>query len=354
MKKNKLAIFSILLTALVVIAPSKASARDQITAVGSSTVYPFVTVVAEQFGNKTKFKTPVVESTGTGGGLKLFCAGVDEKTPDIANASRRITPDELLSCYKNKVTDISEIKIGFDGIIVANAAKAFAFDLKPAELFLALAAKVPSKTSPKDLVDNYYKTWNEINPAFPKQEIKVYGPPPTSGTRDAFAELVLEPGCWDLEAYKVNYADNDKRKAACHLIREDGVYIEAGENDNLIVQKLNANPDALGVFGYSFLEENKNIVQGSKISGIAPTHDTIADGSYVISRPLYVYVKRAHIGSVPGIEEFLKELVSSDAIAAFGYLEEKGLIPLPDAELAKVQADVNSGKKLENLAETSK
>lgn len=218
-------------------------------------------------------------------------------------------------------------------------------------MFLALAGKVPSKEDPSVLVDNYYQTWNEIDPKFPKNKIRVYGPPATSGTRDAFVELVMEAGCWHLDAYKKAYSDFGVRKKACHEIREDGAYIEAGENDNLIVQKLNSNPDSLGIFGFSFLEENANLVQGSKISGIAPTHDSIADGSYVISRPLYVYVKRSHIGIIPGIKEFMAELVSSDAIAPFGYLEEKGLIPLPEEALKQIQQEVNQGKKLENLAE---
>jgi len=349
--KKILASLLVLLAVAIIFAPSNALAREQISIVGSSTVYPFVTVVAEQYGRKTKSKTPVVEAPGTGGGLKLFCSGIDLKTPDVVNASRRITPEELLQCYKNKVTDITEIKLGFDGIVLANAVEAYSYNITINELFMALAQKVPSKTSPKDLVDNYYITWNEINPAFPNKKIKVYGPPATSGTRDAFAELVMEAGCWNLEAFQENYTNFDRRKKACHQLREDGAYVEAGENDNLIVQKLRTDPDALGIFGYSFLEENQNLVQGSKISGVAPTHDNIANGSYVISRPLFVYVKRGHIGKIPGLEEFLLELVSDDAIAPFGYLEEKGLIPLPENELEQIQDDVNRGKKLENLAE---
>jgi phosphate transport system substrate-binding protein len=351
MKKLKLSLFAFLTFALCSIVTADAGAREQIRVVGSSTVYPFVTVVAEQFGRKTKFKTPVVEATGTGGGLKLFCSEVDLSTPDAVNASRRITPAELLDCYKNGVNEIAEIKIGYDGIIIANSVKSYGYDFTLAEIFMALAAKVPSKTEPSNLVPNFYKTWDEINPKFPKKEIRVYGPPATSGTRDAFVELVMEAGCWHKDAYIKAYPDYNLRKKACHEIREDGAYIEAGENDNLIVQKLNSNPDSLGIFGYSFLEENANLVRGSKVSGIAPVHDTIADGSYVISRPLFVYFKLQHIGEIEGIEEFMKELVSSDAIAPFGYLEEKGLIPLPEANLKQIQMDVNQGKKLENLAE---
>lgn len=328
-----------------------ASARDQIRAVGSSTVYPFVTVAAEQYGKKTKSKTPIVEATGTGGGFKLFCESDADTSPDFANASRRIKPEELLTCFKNDVKQIGEIKIGYDGIVVANANTAPKFNLSLKDLFLALARKVPAKDDQKKLVDNYYKNWNEINPDLPKQKIEVYGPPPTSGTRDAFVELAMETGCKNFEAFKLAYPSEDERKKGCHLIREDGAFIEAGENDNLIVQKLISNKNAVGVFGYSFLKENSGKIQGSTISGVAPTHDTIADSSYILSRPLYVYAKRSHIGKVPGIAEFIKELTSDDAISEFGYLSERGLIALPTNELKAVQADAASGKLLQNLAE---
>lgn len=346
--KNKILAFSFL---VIVAFASTAQARDQIRVVGSSTVYPFVTVVAEKFGKGGKFKTPIVESTGTGGGFKLFCAGLGKDTPDVTDASRRIKPDELVSCYKNNVKEISEVKIGYDGIVVANSVKGAKFDLSLKDLYLALGKKVPSAKDPKKLIDNPYKTWNQVNSQLPKQKIEVYGPPPTSGTRDSFAELIMEGGCWNLEAMKIQYTNPDDRKKACRAIREDGVYIEAGENDNLIVQKLKANPNALGIFGFSFLDENKAIVQGAKISGVAPTHEAIADGTYIISRPLYVYVKRAHIGKIPGIKEFLTELISNNAAANFGYLEERGLIPMSEKELKAVQKAVKEGKLLENLAE---
>ncbi|PIR32095.1 MAG: phosphate ABC transporter substrate-binding protein [Alphaproteobacteria bacterium CG11_big_fil_rev_8_21_14_0_20_44_7] len=344
-------LLSILLVATISL---PAYARDQIRVVGSSTVYPFVTTVAEQYGRKTGFNTPIVESTGTGGGFKLFCSGKGLSYPDIANASRRIKPNELLDCYKNNVLDIKEIKFGFDGIVLANSVESPSFDLTVSDIFLALARKIPSRKNPNKLVDNYYKSWDEINPSFPKQKISVYGPPPTSGTRDAFVELVMEAGCWHLDAYKNLYENFNERKKACHMIREDGVYVEAGENDNLIVQKLKANPQSLGIFGFSFLEENANFVQGSAISSVKPTHDSIASGQYIISRPLFVYIKGENIGLVPGIEEFIKELVSDEAIAPYGYLEERGLIPLPDAELKKMQKDAVAGKKLENLVEEEK
>ena len=351
MKKTLLATIFVAAITLGCNPGNNAQAADQIRIVGSSTVYPFVTVVAEKFGKAGKFKTPIVESTGTGGGFKLFCAGVGLDTPSISDASRRIKPEELLTCRKNGVSDLSEVKIGFDGIIIANSTAAPQFSLSVKDLALALGKQVPDAKDPKKLVPNFYKTWNEVNKDLPKQKIEVYGPPPTSGTRDSFAEMIMESGCTKWEAAKATYADAESRKKACRTIREDGAYIEAGENDNLIVQKLKSNKNAMGIFGYSFLEENKAIVQASKISGTLPTHATIADGSYIISRPLFVYVKRAHIGKVPGIKEFLTELVSSKSAGALGYLEGRGLIPLPDAELKAVQKEVVDGKVLNNLAE---
>ena len=330
---------------------SAAEARDQIRIVGSSTVYPFVTVAAEKFGKGGKFKTPIVESTGTGGGFKLFCAGTGTDTPDITNASRRIKPEELVNCYKNNAKEISEIKLGYDGIVIANSVKSAKFNLSLKDIYLALGKKVPSPKNPKKLVDNPYKTWNEVNSQLPKQKIEVYGPPPTSGTRDSFAELVMEGGCHSLEAMKIQYADANERKKACRAVREDGAFIEAGENDNLIVQKLKTNPTALGIFGYSFLEENKSIVKAAAVSGVLPNHDTIADGTYIISRPLYIYVKRAAIAKVKGIKEFLTEITSDAAAAPLGYLEGRGLIPLPEKELKEVQKGVKEGKLLQNLAE---
>ncbi len=352
--KNMLnkSIFKLSLAAVIIIsAATAAKASDQLRVVGSSTVYPFTTAAAEQFGKKTKMKTPIIESTGTGGGFKLFCEGAGENTPSISDASRRIKPDELLTCRKNSVNEISEFKIGYDGIAVANSVRAPKFALSLKDLFLALGRKVPAKNDPNKLVDNFYKTWDEIDSSLPKQKISVYGPPPTSGTRDSFAELALQSVCTNYEGFKALYPNAEERKKACGLIREDGVYIEGGEDDNILVQKLNTNQTALGVFGYSFLKENEKLVQGSTISGVAPTHSSIADGSYILSRPLYVYVKRAHIGKVAGIKEFINELTSDEAIGEYGYLVDKGLIQMPVAELKQVQADVKAGKLLDNLAE---
>ena len=307
--------------------------RDYISIVGSSTVYPFSTVVAERFGKSTKFATPKVESTGSGGGLKLFCSGVGSATPDITNASRAIKSSEVELCAKNGIKDIIEVTIGYDGIVLANTTEAKQISLTRREIFLALAKNIPNPDGSETLVDNPYKTWNEINPTLPTFKIEVLGPPPTSGTRDAFAELALEGGCKTFPFIKaMKKQDKKKYKAVCHAVREDGAYVEAGENDNLIVQKLVANPTALGVFGYSFLEQNSEKVQGSLIDGKLPTFDAIADGSYPVSRSLFFYVKKAHIGVIPGIEQYLAEFTSEKAMGEYGYLAEKGMIPMTDEE----------------------
>jgi len=268
-----------LLVALVAACP--AIARDQINIVGSSTVFPFSTTVAERFGKSTEFKTPVVESTGSGGGLKLFCAGVGERYPDIANASRRIKASEVEKCAANGVNEIIEAKIGFDGIVLANSREAAQMEISTRDIFLALAKDVPNgegATQP-----NPYTTWDEINPELPAIKIEVLGPPPTSGTRDAIAELALEGGCKSFDWIKaLKKTDKSAYKALCHRIREDGAYIEAGENDNLIVQKLQANPTAFGIFGYSFLEQNSDSLQGSIVNGVPPEFEEIADGNYPI------------------------------------------------------------------------
>ena len=323
-----------------------ALAAEQIRIVGSSTVYPFSTTVAEQFGKTTKFKTPIVESTGSGGGLKLFCSGIGQKHPDIANASRRIKDSEVKRCAKNGIKDIVEVKIGYDGIVLANSRKTEKMKLGLKDIFLGLAKDVPAGDG--KLQPNPYKTWKDVNPALPDTKIEVLGPPPTSGTRDAFVELAMEGGCKTFDwikgikkASKIAKKGGDnakamalkqKYKAICHSVREDGHYIEAGENDNLIVQKLNANPKALGIFGYSFLDQNADKVHGSIIEGHAPTFENIAEGKYKVSRALFFYVKKAHMGRVAGIREFMAEFTSERTWGPEGYLTDKGLIPLSDAE----------------------
>jgi phosphate transport system substrate-binding protein len=326
------------------------SARDYISIVGSSTVYPFATVVAEQFGKTSAFKTPKIESTGSGGGLKLFCAGIGVQHPDITNASRRIKSTEVETCAKNGVTDIIEVKVGYDGIVVANSKKAGQFELTRKEIFLALAKDVPDPKGGQKTVPNPYQTWNEVNPALPKAKIEVIGPPPTSGTRDAFVELAMEGGCKKFDwIAAMKKSDKKGYKALCHTVREDGAYIEAGENDNLIVQKLDANPNALGIFGFSFLDQNSDKVQGSRVDGVDVSFDNIASGKYPVSRPLYFYVKKAHIGVIPGIEAYLAEFTSDKAWGDEGYLTDKGLIPMPKEERAKFASDVKAMNTLAAL-----
>jgi phosphate transport system substrate-binding protein len=324
-----------------------AQQRDSISIVGSSTVYPFATVVAEKFGKAGSFKTPKIESTGTGGGFKLFCGGVGVQHPDMSNASRAIKATEFEACQKNGVTDIVEVKIGYDGIVVANSKKAPALKLTAKDIFLALAKEVPDPKGGEGLVANPYKTWKEVNASLTDVKIEVLGPPPTSGTRDAFLELGMEPGALKFEGLKKLSKDDPKKfQKVFGSIREDGAYVEAGENDNLIVQKLGTNPNALGIFGFSFLDQNTDKLQGSYVDGNPPTFENIASGKYPMSRPLFFYVKKAHVGVIPGIKEYLAEFTSEKAWGKDGYLSEKGLIPLPDAERKQVADSVKALKAL--------
>lgn len=373
--KNQLIGAVAILVAVGGLSAAQAANRDSVSIVGSSTVYPFATVVAERFGRATSFKSPKIESTGTGGGLKLFCSSVGANTPDITNASRRIKKSEYDDCQSNGVTDIVEVLIGYDGIAIANSSKATKLELTLKDIYLALSKDIPGVDG--KLMANPHKTWKDVNPQLPAIKIEVMGPPPTSGTRDAFAELAMAGGAKaiaELNALSELGADQaDEIKASmaklgipvgvydalaeqkgkapkgedvfvtvAYALREDGAYIEAGENDNLIVQKLEANPDAVGVFGFSFLEENGDKVQGSSVNGVVPNFDTIADGAYPVSRPLYFYIKGAHVGKIPGIQEYAVEFTSNKAMGEDGYLQEKGLIPLSEAALKQVQADVRN------------
>ncbi len=332
MKKVLLAVSALALFA------GPALARDQIRIVGSSTVYPFTTTVAENFGKTSGMKTPVVKSTGTGGGMKLFCSGAGEDTPDMTNASRRIKKSEFEACAKNGVTEIVEIKVGFDGLTVAASKDAPDMKLTKQQLFMALAKQVPDKDG--KLVDNPYKMWSDIDASLPKEKIEILGPPPTSGTRDSFMELAMEVGAGKFESLEaLKKSDAKAFEAVWKSMREDGAFVEAGENDNLIVQKLQANPAALGIFGFSFLEENASSIKGIEIDGAAPSYESVASGDYKMSRPLYVYVKKQHVGVVPGIAEFVAEYVSDKALGADGYLGAKGLITLPGADAEKTRAD---------------
>ena len=341
MKKTTL----LLVTAAATAVAGPAAARDSISVVGSSTVYPFATVVAERFGKTTDFATPKIESTGSGGGIKLFCGGIGVDTPDIANASRRMKTSEYEQCQENGVTDVTEVLIGYDGIAVANSVEAEQLSLSREDLYLALAKEVPDPDGGESLVANPYRNWSEVNPDLPATRIEVLGPPPTSGTRDAFVELVMEEGCSGFEL--IESLEEDAKDAACQAMREDGAYVEAGENDNLIVQKLEANQDAVGIFGFSFLDQNSDKVQSSRIDGEEATFETIADGAYPVSRPLYFYVKAQHVGTVPGIEEYVAEFTSDGAWGEDGYLADKGMIPLDDDKREEVGTAARGMEKLQ-------
>ena len=349
-------IFLISLASSVILIASPDSnaqaARDSINIVGSSTVYPFTTTVAEQFGRAGKFKTPKVERTAgasidKGAGIKLFCNGVGPQFPDIANASRRIKASELQTCAQNGIKEVVEIKVGYDGIVIAENKSGSSLNLTRKDVYLALAKNVPDPANPSAMIANPYKTWKDVNKALPATKIEVLGPPPTSGTRDSFAELYMEAGCrsfaW-LETLRSQDEASFKRK--CTTMREDGGYVEAGENDNLIVQKLAANPSAVGIFGYSFLEENLDKLKGAVVDGVSPSFETVASGKYPASRPLFIYVKKAHVGVIPGINEFIAEYTSEKALGEDGYLGEKGLIPPANSEIAKIRADAKSLKAL--------
>ena len=324
------------------------SARDYVSIVGSSTVYPFATVVAETFGKSTEFRTPKVESTGSGGGLKLFCEGIGVEHPDIANASRRIKRSEVERCAGNGVNEILEVKVGYDGIVLANSRRSDRLAISLRDLWLALAAEVPAASGEETLAANTAENWADVNPELPAVKIEVLGPPPTSGTRDAFVELAMEGGCKHFDWIEaIEKEDKHRYKEVCHTIREDGAFIEAGENDNLIVQKLAANPGAFGVFGFSFLDQNSDKLRGSLVNGVEPEFENISDGSYPVSRALYFYVKKAHIGSIPGIEEYLHEFSAEKAWGPEGYLADKGLIPMPDAEREQFRSDIMNLKNLD-------
>ncbi|MBU3014450.1 PstS family phosphate ABC transporter substrate-binding protein [Poseidonibacter lekithochrous] len=324
------------------------SARDQIKIVGSSTVYPFSSSVAEEFGATTKFPTPVVESTGSGGGMKLFCAGNDLNTPDITNASRRMKSTEFQMCEKNGVTDITEAVIGYDGIAFAQSISNKAFDISKTNLALAVAKEVPSKDG-KSLIANPYKKWSDIDASLPNREIIVYGPPKSSGTRDAFEELVLQNTFKKMAVYTDLYkADKkaNKKYKKYSILRTDGVYVEAGENDNLIVQKLEKNKNAFGVFGFSFLEENDDKVQGATINGVHPTPDNISSSKYPVSRSLFFYIKNSHAKEVPAMNKYVDLFMSDKMIGQEGILTEIGLIPLPADMAHKIATSVKNKNKL--------
>ena len=328
----------------------RADGRDTINIVGSSTVYPFTTVVAERFGKASGMKTPKVESTGTGSGMKLFCAGMSLDTPDFTNASRRMKKSEQEKCAENGVKEVVEMPVGYDGLTIAQVKGAAPMNLTREQVYLALAKQIPKKNGEESLIDNPNKLWSDIDKSLPATKIEVMGPPPSSGTRDSFVELTLEYGCksyaW-LESLEKSDKDDFAKK--CKSIREDGAYIEAGENDNLIVQKLTASKNLLGVFGYSFLEENLDKVQAVSVEGVKPTSESVSSGEYKLSRAMFVYMKKGHVGSVPGMHEFAKEFVSDASMGEDGYLVDKGLIPLPKEEAEKARANIAALTVMEPL-----
>ena len=333
---------TIALAAVATLAIStSAQARDQIRIVGSSTVYPFSTTVAEQFGKTSGFKTPVVESTGSGGGLKLFCAGVGPEFPDITNASRRIMQTEVDNCATNGVKDIAEIVIGYDGIVVASAKAGKHYDLTREQLFKAIAKTVPQGGK---LVANPYMKWNEIDPKLPAEDIVVYGPASNHGTRDALVELVMDDACEKFAEIKA--LAKDAKKVACDAVREDGAFIEVSENYTVTLQKLLSQPHAVGILTFSYLDQNGDKIQAATIDGQTATYDNIASGKYPVSRPLFFYVKKAHVGMIPGIKEYVAEFTATKTWGKNGYLADKGLIAMPEAQQ---KSEAEKAKALPNL-----
>ncbi len=334
--------------ALAILAATAAGAfaqsRDQIRIVGSSTVFPYTQAVAEQFAGMTGGPAPVVESTGTGGGMKIFCGGVGPQYPDITGASRAIKDSEYQACVANGVDNVTEVLLGYDGLSIAHSISGPDMDLSKAQIFQALASQVAVDGQ---IVANPYRKWSDIDASLPDSPIQVFGPPPTSGTRDAFVELVMHEGCATFPA--IQALDDARKKEICERMRQDGPFIEAGENDNLIVQRLESDPTTLGIFGYSFLYENTDKLKAVAVDGVIPDAETIASGEYAVSRPLYIYVKNAHRGVIPGLDDFLSEYVSEESFGPDGYLPERGLIPLSDAEREEVRAAVAAGTKLDRF-----
>jgi phosphate transport system substrate-binding protein len=317
-----------------------AASRQQIRVVGSSTVYPFSRAVAERFAQANpNFAAPIVESTGTGGGLNLFCGGVGPEHPDVANASRRIKASEIEQCNRNGVNQIIEVPVGIDGLaLIESAQRRTGFQLSARDVYAALAANPFGRAQSA-------QTWRDVNPSLPAVPIRVYGPPPTSGTRDSFAELILDPGCNSDPAMQALKAeDEDRHKQVCTQIREDGAYIEAGENDNLLVQRVSENQGAVGVLGFSFLEENSSRVQGIPINGVAPSSETISNFTYPGARIMYIYVKGEHLAAIPGLREFLAAWPG--AWGPGGYLAQHGLVPLPEDRRQAAQQAIETSRTI--------
>lgn len=364
MKLAALSCVSAAVLALAFSAGADAQSRDSIRIVGSSTVFPFTTAASENYGSTSGFRTPVVESTGTGGGMNLFCAGVGLRHPDITGASRRMLPSEFELCRRNGVTAITEIPIGFDGIVVTRAAGTPAVDFERKELYLALAATIPMPVdsagepvfsasgqmlSGRDFNDvaayscdafipNPHRRWSDVSNDLPSDRIEVIGPPPTSGTRDSWIELAIQPGARQIECLDaLRGSDRNRFEEVSSRLREDGPWIDGGENDNVIVQTVSNSGTAFGVFGYSYLEQNTDRLTPATIEGVEPEYDDISEGVYPIARSMYVYVKNQHVAAVPGIAEWVEELTSEDAFGPFGYLADRGLVALPESRRSAVR-----------------
>lgn len=337
MSRQSVAMVTLALLAMT----STASARDQIRIVGSSTVYPFATAVAEQFGKTSGFKAPIVESTGTGGGVKLFCAGADENSPDIANASRRIKASEVEACAANGVKEITEVVFGYDGIVIVNAKSGPSFALTRDEIYRATAKTLPVGGK---LVPNPYAKWNQIDARLPAEDIVVFGPASNHGTRDAFVELIMDPSC-EKQPEIAGLAADDKKRI-CQSVREDGAYVEVAENYTVILQKMISQPHAVGVLTFSYLDQNGDKIKAASIDGSVATYENIAAGKYPLSRPLFFYVKKSHVGAIPGIREYIAEFTSEKAAGKTGYLADKGLIAMPEAER---KAEAAKARDLVNL-----
>ncbi len=331
-------LFALLLTTLT---SGEAYARERIRIVGSSTVFPFATVVAERFGLTRGIASPIIESTGTGGGIKLFCRGIGKDSPDIANASSRMKASQLKLCIKNGVASVIEVPIGYDGIVLTQSLQGKAMDLTLRHLYMALAKSVPDGAG--GFVGNPYQSWSDIDESLPDANIEVLGPPPTSGTRVAFTEIVMDGGARSFpQLAALRKSDKKAFRKIAYAIREDGAYIDSGENDNLIVQKIRRNPKALGIFGFSFLENNRSLLRGLKVDNVAPEFVNIADGSYPVARSLYFYLKGEHVGKIPHLLDYANSFVSEDTIGEDGFLIDEGLIPLSEAAMKRAREDVSS------------
>lgn len=321
---------------LVLLTLCNVYAKEQMMIVGSSTVYPFTSYVAEAFTEATNNLNPIVESTGTRAGIALFCIGNGENTPDILNASRAMSEQEYLTCKENNVSDITELMLGFDGIVIAESYVNADMSLTKEHLFLALAKEIPSKEG--KLIKNPYMYWHEIDPSLPKRKILIYGPPTTSGTRDVLNEMVMEKSSQKFDAYK-------EKQGKYKEIRQDGAFIASGENDALIVYTLKIKKEALGIFGFSFLENNRGSLKGVSMDGISPSFETISNRTYPLGRALYLYVKNAHRTSTKGMDAFLKFYMDRQMIGKNGLLEIIGLVPMDENELEFVQKSLLKKEK---------